>query len=57
MNTYTINFTNDDIRDTVNDPNLTDEQCDEIASGLHWWFDEQFHDRITDLYGCVKKED
>lgn len=56
MNTYTIKFTDDDIRDAVNDQNLTDEQCDEIASGLRWWFDEQLHDRITDLYYCIKED-
>lgn len=56
MNEYTIEFTSKDIRYTVSDPSLTDEQCDEIADGLRWWFDEQFHDRITDLYFCVKKD-
>ncbi len=57
MNTYTIDFTNKDIRYAANDPDLTDEQCDEIADGLLWWFDEQFHDRINDLHDCIKKED
>lgn len=55
---HAIRFTNDQIREVAraNGETLTDEQCNEIADGLYWWFYEQFHDRVNDMYDCIKED-
>ena len=52
--TYTITFDQNDIGGIV--PKASSRECDEIAEALYDWFDEQFYDRIIDLYYCIKED-
>ena len=44
---YTITFSRKEIRNII--PNITDDQCDEIAAALQTRFDECFCDAISEM--------
>ena len=53
--TYTITFTDEDIREMV--PNLSARRCDSIASGIYDYFYDSFDDWLRDMYGLELEED